>query len=181
MARPDAEACALKVSQLDAFFRPWRDGSGPLPSPVKLRVGGATHEEDLVFATVHTNSAATTVDRIIDIFPSTQQQQVRLQFSQVLEAVLSQALLPRLGGGRIAAFEIMLATKEIRRLVREGKVMEIGTNLEQGALEGKQSMNQALADLVKRNLVAKEEALLKSSQPARLQEMLAPVSDGRPR
>lgn len=135
----------------------------------------------LVIGTLHTIDAAQTVDRIIDIFPSTQQQQVRLQFSQVLEAVLSQALLPRIGGGRIAAFEIMLATKEIRRLVREGKVMEIGTNLEQGALEGKQSMNQALADLVKRKLVAKEEALLKSSQPARLQEMLAPVSDGRPR
>ncbi|HAL91717.1 MAG TPA: type IV pili twitching motility protein PilT, partial [Verrucomicrobia bacterium] len=134
----------------------------------------------LVIGTMHTIDAAQSVDRVIDIFPAAQQQQIRLQFSQVLVGVLSQVLLPRLGGGRVAAFEIMPATEGIRRLIREGKVLEIPTNLEQGAMEGKQSMNQALADLVKRKIVSREDALMKSGTPAKLKEMIAPVSDGRP-
>lgn len=134
----------------------------------------------LVIGTMHTIDAAQSVDRVIDIFPAAQQQQIRLQFSQVLVGVLSQVLLPRLGGGRVAAFEIMPATEGIRRLIRDGKVLEIPTNLEQGAQEGKQSMNQALADLVKRKIVAREDALMKSGTPAKLKEMIAPVSDGRP-
>lgn len=134
----------------------------------------------LVIGTMHTIDAAQSVDRILDIFPAAQQQQIRLQFSQVLEGVLSQVLLPRLGGGRVAAFEIMPATEGIRRIIREGKLGEIAVNLEQGAAEGKQSMNQALADLVKRKIVAPEEALMKSGNPARLKEMIAKSSDGRP-
>ncbi len=135
----------------------------------------------LVIGTLHTVDAAQSVDRVIDIFPAAQQQQVRLQFSQVLEAVLSQVLLPRIGGGRIAAFEILLATPEVRRLIREGKILEIAGNIEQGATEGKRSMDQALAELVRGKLVTPEDALLKSSHPAKLSGMLAPVSDGRPR
>ena len=135
----------------------------------------------LVIGTLHTIDAAQSIDRILDIFPPAQQQQIRLQVSQVLEGVLSQVLLPRLGGGRVAAFEIMPATEGIRRIIREGKLGEIPVNLEQGAAEGKQSMNQALADLVKRKIVVREDALMKSGNPAQLKEMIAKSSDGRPR
>jgi twitching motility protein PilT len=126
----------------------------------------------LVLGTMHTVDAAQSVDRIIDIFPAGQQQQVRLQFSQVIEAVLSQTLLPRIHGGRVAAFEIMPATAGIRKLIREGRIYEIYANLEYGAAEGKQTMEQALADLVKRNIVTREEALLKTSNPKKLLELL---------
>ena len=134
----------------------------------------------LVIGTLHTIDAAQSVDRIVDIFPPAQQNQIRLQISQVLEGVLSQVLLPRIGGGRVAAFEIMPATEGIRRIIREGKLGDIPLNLEQGAAEGKQSMNQALADLVKRKIVVREDALMKSGNPARLKEMIAKSSDGRP-
>ena len=90
----------------------------------------------LVIGTLHTIDAAQSIDRILDIFPPAQQNQIRLQVSQVLEGVLSQVLLPRIGGGRVAAFEIMPATEGIRRIIREGKLGEIPVNLEQGAAEG---------------------------------------------
>jgi twitching motility protein PilT len=121
---------------------------------------------------MHTNDASQSIDRMIDIFPSGQQQQIRLQLSQVLEAVLSQALLPRIAGGRIAAFEILLATAGIKRLIRDDKAYEIPANLEHGASEGKQTMDQALADLVTKNIVTKEEALAKSSNPAKFNELI---------
>jgi twitching motility protein PilT len=126
----------------------------------------------LVLGTLHTIDAAQSIDRITDIFPAAQQQQIRLQLSQVIEAVLSQMLLSRIEGGRIPAFEIMLATSGIRRLIREGKIFEIAANLETGASEGKQTMDQALADLVRRNMVTKEEAMMKSSNPAKLNELI---------
>jgi twitching motility protein PilT len=109
---------------------------------------------------------------MIDIFPAGQQQQIRLQLSQVLEAVLSQVLLSRIAGGRIAAFEILLATPGIKRLIREDKAYEIPANLEHGTSEGKQTMDQALSDLVTRNIVTKEEALAKSSNPAKFNEFI---------
>ncbi len=126
----------------------------------------------LVLGTMHTIDAAQSIDRIIDIFPATQQQQIRSQLSQVIEAVLSQTLLSRIGGGQIAAFEIMLSTAGIKKLIREGKMHEIPSNLEHGASEGKQTMDQALADLVRRNLVTKEEATQKSNNPKKLSEFL---------
>ena len=126
----------------------------------------------LVLGTMHTIDTAQAVDRIIDIFPAGQQRQIRLQFSQVIEAVLSQVLLPRTGGGRIAAFEIMLASPGIRRLIREGQIYEIPSNLEHGASEGKQSMDQALANLVKRNIVTREDAMMRSSNPVKLEDLL---------
>ena len=132
----------------------------------------------LVIGTMHAVEAAQAVDRVIDLFPAEQQPQVRLQFSQVLEAVLAQMLLPRIGGGRIAAFEILLATQLIRRFIREGKIADILTNLEQGAQEGKQSMDQALADLIKRGLVAKDDALMNSSHPAHQLELLGAAARG---
>jgi len=126
----------------------------------------------LVLGTLHTFDAAQSIDRIIDIFPPSQQRQIRLQLSQVIEAVFSQALLSRIDGGRIAAFEIMLATSVIRRLIREEKVYEIPPNIEMGRLEGMQTLDQALADLVKHNMVTLEEAMMKSSNPARLNHWL---------
>ncbi len=107
----------------------------------------------LVLGTLHTIDAPQSIDRIIDIFPHGQQQQIRVQLSQVIEAVISQALLPRIDGGRIAAFEIMLANSVIRKLIRDEKLYEIHPNLEMGKLEGAQTLDQALADLVKRNIV----------------------------
>jgi len=126
----------------------------------------------LVLATLHTVDAAQSIDRIIDLFPPAQQRQIRLQLSQVIEAVISQALLTRIGGGRVAAFEVMLATSVIRRLIREEKIYEISPNIEMGRLEGMQTLDQDLASLVKRNMVDKEEALLKSSNPVKLQQSL---------
>jgi twitching motility protein PilT len=126
----------------------------------------------LVLGTLHTFDAPQSIDRIIDVFPPSQQRQIRLQLSQIIEAVLSQALLSRIGGGRIAAFEIMLANGIIRRLIREEKIYEIPPNLEMGRLEGMQTLDQALADLVKNNIVAVEDAMMKSSNPARLSHWL---------
>ena len=126
----------------------------------------------LVLGTLHTNDAAQSIDRIIDMFPYGQQQQIRLQLSQVIEAVLSQVLLPRIRGGRIAAFEIMLGTNIIRRQIREGKVYEILPNIEMGTREGMQTLDQALADLVGRNIVTQEEAIMRSSNPVKLQQSL---------
>ncbi len=127
----------------------------------------------LVLGTVHTSDAAQTIDRIIDVFPPNQQRQVRLQLSQVIEAVLSQTLLPRIKGGRIAAVEIMLGTPAVRNLIRSEKVHELGTVIQLGNKEGMQTLDQALANLVKRGIVAQEEAILRSSEPERLRELIA--------
>ncbi len=127
----------------------------------------------LVLGTLHTYDAAQSIDRIIDVFPPAQQRQVRLQLSQVLEAVVSQSLLPGIDGGRVAAFEIMLATSVVRRLIRDEKIWEITPNLEMGFREGSQSMNQALAELVKSGKITKDEALLRSNDPARLEGLIS--------
>ncbi len=131
----------------------------------------------LVIGTLHTIDAPQSIDRIIDIFPHGQQQQIRMQLSQVIEAVISQALLTRIDGGRIAAFEIMLANSVIRRLIRDEKLHEIHPNMEMGRLEGAQVLDQALAGLVSRNTVTLEDALLKSSNPAKLHKLLESQSD----
>lgn len=128
----------------------------------------------LVLGTLHTIDAAQSIDRIIDIFPPSQQRQIRLQLSQVIEAVLAQTLLPRIDGGRVAAFEIMLANSVIRRLIREEKIYEIPANIEMGILEGMQTLDQALADLVRSGIVSQEEAMMKSNDPRKLNELLQP-------
>jgi twitching motility protein PilT len=127
----------------------------------------------LVLGTLHTSDAAQTIDRIIDVFPPSQQRQVRLQLSQVIEAVLSQTLLPRIKGGRIAAVEIMLGTPAVRNLIRSEKVHELGTIIQLSNKEGMQTRDQALANLVKRGVVAQEEAILRSSEPEQLRELIA--------
>jgi len=131
----------------------------------------------LVLATLHTLDAAQSIDRIIDVFPPAQQRQMRLQLSQVIEAVLSQTLLPRIGGGRVAAFEIMLANSVIRRLIREEKIHEISASLEMGKLEGMHTLDQSLTDLVNNGIVSKEEAMLKASSPVKLTKLLRADQD----
>jgi len=130
----------------------------------------------LVMATLHTTDTPQTIDRIIDVFPHGQQRQIRLQVSQVIEAILSQALLPRIGGGRIAAFEIMLANSAVRNLIREEKIFELPSIMQLSSKDGMQTLNQALADLVIKRIVTIEEAVTKSSNPERLKKLVQSVS-----
>jgi twitching motility protein PilT len=102
---------------------------------------------------------------------------MRLQLSQVIEAILSQTLLPRIGGGRVAAFEVLLANNVIKRLIREEKIHEIGSSLEMGKLEGMHTLDQALAELVRSGVVAKEEAVRKTSSPIKLAKLLQADQD----
>ena len=126
----------------------------------------------LVLGTLHTVDAPQSIDRMIDVFPHGQQQQIRIQLSQVIEAVISQTLLPRINGGRIAAFEIMLASRTIRRHIRDEKTFEIPVTIEVSTPEGMQTLDQALADLVRRKIVTPEDALIRSRDPAKLQQLL---------
>jgi twitching motility protein PilT len=133
----------------------------------------------LTFATLHTNSCAQTINRIIDVFPTGQQAQVRAQLSLVLEGVLSQTLIPKIGGGRVMAMEIMVATPAVRNLIREEKVHQIYSLLQAGSKYGMQTMNQSLADLVRRRLITREHALNRSTVPEELAQLLqheAPAS-----
>lgn len=131
----------------------------------------------LVMGTLHTTDASQTVDRIIDIFPPAQQQQIRVQLAQVLEGVISQTLVPRIGGGRIAACEILMATYAVRNLIREGKTFQLSNVMQLGSKDGMQTLDQALSDLVKRGVVTEEEAMMKSSNPEQVKK-LAPYGNG---
>ena len=126
----------------------------------------------LILGTLHTTDATQTIDRVVDLFPPIQQHQIRLQLSQVLEAILSQTLLPRIGGGRIAAVEILIVTHAVRNLIREGKTYQVYDIMQLGSKDGMQTLNQALVNLVKRNIVAPEEAMMKSSNPMQLEKLI---------
>jgi twitching motility protein PilT len=128
----------------------------------------------LVLSTLHTIDAVQAVDRIIDIFPAGQQRQVRLQLAGVIEALISQRLLPRIAGGRIAALEIVLANNVVRKLIVDQKLNEIMPNAEMSRLEGMQSMEQALADLVKKKIVTLQDAMDTSSNPMQLKKFVNP-------
>ena len=120
----------------------------------------------LVLSTVHTISAPQTIDRIVDVFPAHQQEQIRFQVSLVLEGVLSQHLLPRAGGkGRVASFEIMISTDAIRNLIRDGRTDQIPTYLQTGKQYAMQTMDQALTELVKTGAVSVEEAMMRAIKP----------------
>ena len=126
----------------------------------------------LVLSTLHTLDAAQTIDRIVDIFPPEQQRQIRYQLSQVLIAVVSQRLPHRAKGGRISAFEIMLNNAVISRLIREEKIYDLQANVEVSHKEGMQTMDQALADLIKRKVITRDEGMLYCTSQARLQQLL---------
>lgn len=120
----------------------------------------------LVFATLHTQSAAQTIDRIIDVFPPHQQGQVRAQLALTLQGVVCQTLLPRaVGSGRIIATEIMMTTSAIANLIREGKTYQITSSLQAGREQGMHTMDQHLADLVNSHMVTHEAAMLKMQDP----------------
>ncbi|RJQ47228.1 MAG: type IV pilus twitching motility protein PilT [Gammaproteobacteria bacterium] len=112
----------------------------------------------LVFGTLHTSSAAKTIDRIIDVFPAAEKEMTRSMLSESLRAVISQALLKRQGGGRVAAHEIMIGTPAIRNLIRENKVPQMYSAIQTGQAAGMQTLDQCLQGMVVRNLVSKAEA-----------------------
>ena len=119
----------------------------------------------LVFGTLHTSSAYKTVDRVIDVFPPSQQAQVRAQFAESLEGVITQTLLKRKTGGRVAALEIMTATTAVRNLIREAKLHQIPGIMQASKKDGMQTMDMALIDLATRGLVTKAEAQSRSMTP----------------
>lgn len=116
----------------------------------------------VVFATVHTSSAAKTIDRVIDVFPGEEKNMVRSMLSESLRAVITQTLLKKVTGGRVAAHEIMIATPAIRNLIREDKVAQMYSAIQTGQNVGMKTMDQSLAELVQRGIVAKNEAARKA-------------------
>lgn len=134
----------------------------------------------LVMSTVHTQDAPQTIDRVVDVFPPEQQQQIRMQLSVVLAGVLSQTLLPNAQGtGRVAAFELMAATPSVRNLIREGKTHQLYMDIQTGAEYGMQTLDSCLLNLVRKGLVDFEDAIAKASNPRdfeqRAQRMMAGV------
>ena len=119
----------------------------------------------VVFGTLHTSSAAKTIDRIIDVFPAAEKSMVRSMLSESLQAVISQNLLKKVGGGRVAAHEIMICTPAIRNLIREDKVAQMYSAIQTGGQLGMQTLDQCLKDLLKKGLITKEAAQAKAKTP----------------
>ena len=119
----------------------------------------------LVFGTLHTSSAAKTIDRIVDVFPAAEKAMVRSMLSESLKAVISQTLLKKIGGGRVAAHEIMIGTPAIRNLIREDKVAQMYSAIQTGQNVGMQTLDQNLKGLLAQGVVAKEEAMRKAAHP----------------
>ncbi|BFM13429.1 type IV pilus twitching motility protein PilT [Simiduia litorea] len=119
----------------------------------------------LVFGTLHTQSAAKTIDRIIDVFPAAEKAMVRSMLSESLQAVISQTLMKKTGGGRVAAHEIMRGTPAIRNLIREDKVAQMYSAIQTGAAVGMQTMDQCLADMVARRIIGRDVAREKAKIP----------------
>ncbi|MFZ5841462.1 MAG: type IV pilus twitching motility protein PilT [Pseudomonadota bacterium] len=112
----------------------------------------------LVFGTLHTTSAAKTIDRVIDVFPAAEKQMVRSMLSESLQAVISQTLLKKIGGGRVAAHEIMIGTPAIRNLIREDKVAQMYSAIQTGAQFGMQTLDQTLKELIQKGLITRQDA-----------------------
>ena len=132
----------------------------------------ATETGHLVFSSLHTNSASQTVNRIIDVFPSNQQNQIRLQLANTISAVISQRLLPRISGGRIPAVEIMFANNAVSNLIRENKAHQLDLVIETSLEDGMISLNRSLVELVRRGEVAPEIAMGYSLNPEELQQTI---------
>ena len=116
----------------------------------------------LVFGTLHTTSAAKTIDRIIDVFPSAEKDMIRSMLSESLQAVISQTLMKKIGGGRIAAHEIMVGNSAIRNLIREAKVAQMYSAIQTGRRDGMQTLDQNLKELVDKGLVSPQIAATKA-------------------
>jgi twitching motility protein PilT len=126
----------------------------------------------LVFSTLHTNNAAQTIDRIIDTFPSTQQDQIRIQLSASLAGIFSQRLVPRISGGLIPAYELLINNKAVANLIREKRTHEINTVIETSSTEGMIDMNRSLAELVSRGEITPENAYSRSLNPQLLEKLI---------
>jgi twitching motility protein PilT len=132
----------------------------------------------LVLGTLHTIDAPQAIDRLVDLFPHSQQNQARMQFSQIIEAVICQALLPRIHGkGRIAAFEIMMANDAVRNQLREGKTYELHNIMQLSMLDGMRLLDHDLARLVNNGTVSKEVAMMKCSNKDRLRKLITSAYD----
>ena len=117
----------------------------------------------LVFGTLHTSSAAKTIDRIVDVFPAAEKEMVRSMLSESLRAVISQTLMKKIGGGRVAAHEIMLGTPAIRNLIRENKIAQMYSAIQTGQSIGMQTLDQNLQELLNKGLISKDEAIKKAA------------------
>ncbi|MFV2030910.1 MAG: type IV pilus twitching motility protein PilT [Gammaproteobacteria bacterium] len=122
----------------------------------------------LVFGTLHTSSAAKTIDRIVDVFPAAEKSMVRSMLSESLKAVIAQTLMKKIGGGRVAAHEIMIGTPAIRNLIREDKVAQMYSAIQTGQNVGMQTLDQNLKTLLAQGVVSKDEALRKAANPEAL-------------
>ena len=138
-----------------------------------------------MFATLHTQDAPSTVDRLIDVFPAAQQEQVRVQIAGTLQGVVTQTLVPRADGrGRVAACEVLLPDDAVRNLIRQAKVEQVYSVMQTAGKRGMQTLEQSLAELVMRGLITQEAALSRSSRPEQLHGLLqrtggpAPVAGG---
>ncbi len=137
---------------------------------IALRAAETGH---LVFGTLHTNTAISTITRIIDVFPPEQQEQIRIQLSFVLQGVISQRLVPKIGGGRVLAYELMVPNTAIRNLIRENKLQQIYSIMQSGqAQTGMQTMNQSLYGHYRAGLISLEDAYKYSPDPKELEKML---------
>lgn len=146
--------------------------------PIAITAAETGH---LILATLHTTGAAQTVNRIIDVFPPQQQNEIRMQLSLTLEAILSQLLVPKADGeGRVAVFEVLVGTSAIRNLIREGKIHEIPSYIQLGRDKGMQSLDWALSDLVRRGLISEEEALSRAQKPEELRHLLREQKERAP-
>ena len=126
----------------------------------------------LVFSTLHTNDSSQAIDRIIDVFPAWRQDQIRVQLGSSLGAVVAQRLVPRIGGGMVAAFEILIANHPVRNIIREGKTHQLPNLITTNQAEGMCSLESSLADLVSAQIIDYEDALAISSHPKELTRLV---------
>jgi len=132
----------------------------------------------LAYATLHTNEAVQTINRVINVFPPHQQSQIRLVLSFVLEGVICQNLIPKIGGGRVMACEVMIPNAAIRNLVREDKLQQIKSQMQMGQAKfGMQTLNQSLCDLFLRQMITLEDAMANSSDLDELKTLVAGSQD----
>jgi len=137
---------------------------------IALRAAETGH---LVFGTLHTNTAISTITRIVDVFPPNQQEQIRIQLSFALQGVISQRLVPKIGGGRVLAYELLVPNTAIKNLIRENKLQQVYAIMQSGQAEtGMQTMNQCLASLYRKRLITLEDAYKYSPDPKELERML---------
>ena len=132
----------------------------------------------LTLGTLHTNSCAQTMNRVIDVFPTNQQEQIRTQLSTSIVGILSQALLPRKPKGLVAAYELLVVTSAIANLIREGKTFRINSSIQTGRKHGMQLLDDALFDLWRKQLCEEKDVVMKSNNPAELKQRIANFKKG---